>query len=543
MQDKAPNPKDGVQLISDLPGKHDNPHALLFFLLLHFSYLFIILFINGLNLYVKGAIILVLILIALYFTNTHFSWTLVGIQLKIEKKKSFPSVSILSRSLPFVASTINSNSFWLTLFASTILLFFISIYHIFSPSKVYGILLLIGFIAHSVNLHFYVRGHNEAKDEADAAARSMLLDATVAFQTVDKNLSDDEDEKKPNTIEEQQQKIAISMHRSGSTHMNSDSQKIQVPPQFAGKPVSQQSHPIPLPPQTQQITQPIQQNQQQQDVPQPVQQIQQHLQQESEQLQHPQAFDVPTTTTNITEINTNTNQVIQKEEEKPQINDTKPEVVVQNEQEQPANNEAEQSLETNFQPAFDENVDKQKEPENVQTNNGFGAFPSFEETSFEPNFDNQKEPETKKSNNDDFGSFPSFETNFNEQHEPEKEKTNNDFGSFPAFEETTFEPNGKQQKPDQHSPAKNDDGFGSFPTFENSSFPAAFPSFDQDSKPAFGEAQNDAPLFGAAGDGPLFGTAPDDNDDSDDNSNVEEESNGAFKDDDESSSEGFMAFD
>ena len=353
--------KDGIHLISDIPGKHDNPHALFFFLLLHFSYIFV-LFMSGLNLYLKGFLILGLILVALYFTNTQFAWTLIGIQLNFDKTKSFPAVSISSRTFPFVASTINSNSFWLTLFAITILLFFVSIYYLFSPSKIYGLLLLTGFISHVINLHFYIKGHNEAKDEADAAARSMLLDATVAFQTVDKNLSDDEDEKKQQTIEEQQQQIALSMHRSSSSHNNGDpsSQKIQVPPQFAGKPISQQNHPIPLPLQNQQQTQinTNQTNQQIQQQPQPQQthqqnqitqenpQIQQISQPQTQQKQQEiqqniQLQETTSTSTNVPETNTN-KVATQPEIQQTQNEEVKQETVKQEQQENIKPNEQNQ---------------------------------------------------------------------------------------------------------------------------------------------------------------------------------------------------------
>ena len=385
------NKKESTQI------KADNPHALPFFMLVHFTYLIILVFFkNSLNPFLKGILILALVFLANYLTNTSFSWTMVGIQLKFDKNKPFPFVSISSRSLPFVASTVNSNAFWLTLLISTIALFLYSIINLITQEKAYGAILFVSFLVNLVNLHFYIKGHNEAKDEADAATRSMLLDATVAFQTVEKNLSDEDDDEIARKIEEQQQN-SHSLHRTASSPLDQSSQKIQVPAQFAGKPISQQNN----------IT------------------IEQKV---NEQPQH-------------------------EEKSVPEIKD---QPIIEKPKELEEKKETEASTET-------------------QSNS-----PDFD-VSFQPQFD--KEEKSNVESESKFGDFNAFNA------------------SFPSFSESSNE-------------KKN--------LFENSS--------------------NDAPLFGAVGDKPLFGLSFDAAENENENENENEEEDDGFIDDDKSSSDGFVSF-
>jgi len=97
----------------------------------------------------------------------------------------------------------------------------------FFVSPLFALCSAVSFIIDLLNLRLLTNAHNEAKNETDAETRSMLLDSTVEFKTVDRNLSDDEDEKKqlpPIVFQQPEPEQAP--------------QKIQVPEKFSGKHVT-----------------------------------------------------------------------------------------------------------------------------------------------------------------------------------------------------------------------------------------------------------------------------------------------------------------
>ena len=161
---------------------------------------FLVLFLSSIGILsdaIAAVAVLALSIAAFYMTKTKFGWELVGIKWIIDKEKQpdFPFITFSAKSLPFVASAFNSNTFWLTMLFSTVGMILATIKYLLNSNQVLGIALVIVSTMNVVNSNFFVRCHNVAKQQADKQARNVLLDATAEFEHVDDSDVQDDPEK------------------------------------------------------------------------------------------------------------------------------------------------------------------------------------------------------------------------------------------------------------------------------------------------------------------------------------------------------------
>jgi len=140
------------------------------------------------------SICLTLYLISFFAVRSYFGYHLVGLSWYFDFKNanSFPFIYYYSRPVPFVATTTNSNVFWLSLFGINIVSIVLSIISLFLGVIPWFITFLIVFILGIFNLSRFIKCHNVAKEKVDEIARSLLLD-TGDFQNVSESLSSDEE--------------------------------------------------------------------------------------------------------------------------------------------------------------------------------------------------------------------------------------------------------------------------------------------------------------------------------------------------------------
>jgi hypothetical protein len=144
--------------------------------------------------------VLALSFVDFFVTKSHFGPGLVGLHWYCDRTQSptFPFIVFHTQPFPFVATTGNSNLFWIGLLVSAVadaimaLLFLVAGRIIFVIGSIALLVLTV------VNISGFVKCYNIAKISADRAARSLLLDQNVTFQAANEaNASDTDGEEEP----------------------------------------------------------------------------------------------------------------------------------------------------------------------------------------------------------------------------------------------------------------------------------------------------------------------------------------------------------
>ena len=109
---------DELELMTEEQRHNENKNNILIFLTLHLSSLIVfVLHMVHNNQFISSILIISSTVASFYFTKTIYGWSLVGIKWLFDKTKQpeFPFITFSVRQLPFVASALNSNTFWITL--------------------------------------------------------------------------------------------------------------------------------------------------------------------------------------------------------------------------------------------------------------------------------------------------------------------------------------------------------------------------------------------------------------------------------------------
>lgn len=157
---------------------------------------------------ISALITFILSFIDLFLTKEYFGPGLVGLRYYRNQSEvpRFPNIVYFSKPLPFVASSADSNVFWVGLLFSTVgwtILCFI--YILFSRFMWFLISFLIT-VVNIMNFSAFMKCHNVGKEQADSIARNLLLDKNVSFQAAkeENELSSDsdgnEEEETPTTV-------------------------------------------------------------------------------------------------------------------------------------------------------------------------------------------------------------------------------------------------------------------------------------------------------------------------------------------------------
>jgi hypothetical protein len=117
-------------------------------------------------------------------TRNYFGLNLVGLKWYFDRSEAPdpPYIVFFSRPFPFVASTFDSNIFWVGLLVTCVI--YLILAFALTPSK--GLKWLFFCLFHLflnlVNLWGFMKCHKLSKQLAENVARGLLLDASVAFQ-------------------------------------------------------------------------------------------------------------------------------------------------------------------------------------------------------------------------------------------------------------------------------------------------------------------------------------------------------------------------
>ncbi|OHT10911.1 hypothetical protein TRFO_19584 [Tritrichomonas foetus] len=142
------------------------------FISIHFNFVF------------SAFILSILGLFDFLLTKNYFGIGLVGLKWYFSSSEApkFPYIVFFSRPLPFVASTVDSNAFWLGLFVGSGSWIIAGAVGMFIGGTKWFILCIVLLVATLLNFWGFMKCHNLAKLKAEDAARNLLLDTTVTFQ-------------------------------------------------------------------------------------------------------------------------------------------------------------------------------------------------------------------------------------------------------------------------------------------------------------------------------------------------------------------------
>lgn len=156
------------------------------FLFVHFlpltiSFLFSIF---NFNFFLSLIIVLITGIFDFILTKNYFGFGLVGLKWYFNPSEAtnFPYIVFFSRPLPFVASTIDSNAFWLGLFINFGLWIFLTLISVAVNGFGWIVLCGIMFVLSLINFWGFMKCHNYQQSKADDAIRTVLLDTKDAFQ-------------------------------------------------------------------------------------------------------------------------------------------------------------------------------------------------------------------------------------------------------------------------------------------------------------------------------------------------------------------------
>lgn len=129
-------------------------------------------------------VIIFLGIVDFYSTKNYFGLGLVGLKwyYNSSEEPKFPHFVFFSQPLPFVATTPNSNAFWLGLFLSSSLWGFLIFVCFLLVNAKWALLASFMLCLSLINFWCFMQCHNLAKTKAENAARVLLLDPNVPFQ-------------------------------------------------------------------------------------------------------------------------------------------------------------------------------------------------------------------------------------------------------------------------------------------------------------------------------------------------------------------------
>lgn len=177
-------PEDQLELITENKRFGDIPlsNGLYFALRLGPVLLCLILGLAHASFVLSATTVLIIAGADFWLTKNHFGLGLVGLRWSFDKTETpeFPHISCYSRPFPFVASTFDSNIFWLGLLCAAVLDVIITIVFLVDSPK-WFIITLILLALNAFNFYGFMRCHAVSKTQADNAARTLLLDTSVTM--------------------------------------------------------------------------------------------------------------------------------------------------------------------------------------------------------------------------------------------------------------------------------------------------------------------------------------------------------------------------
>jgi hypothetical protein len=191
--------KVGSELITDIHRSSENSTLGPFFILCRLILITIVLILGvfGCSSGTAFLITLPLNFLDFYITKTLFGPNLVGLKWYFDRSESpiFPFLVFYSQPSPFVASTRNSNLFWIGLLVSVVIEAVLILFFLMAGKITFVLISIIMFILTAGNISGFIKCHNIAKITEEKAARSLLLDQNVTFQAANEgNPSDLESE-------------------------------------------------------------------------------------------------------------------------------------------------------------------------------------------------------------------------------------------------------------------------------------------------------------------------------------------------------------
>jgi hypothetical protein len=144
----------------------------------------LILALSNVRLWVSALLILPLAFADFYLTKSHFGPLLVGLRWNIDASEApnFPFLVCFSRPLPFVASTRNSNVFWVGLTMAAMLDALLLVVLAAARGLGWATLSVVMLCPTVLNILGFIKCYRIAKTTADMAVRTMLIDGSVMFQ-------------------------------------------------------------------------------------------------------------------------------------------------------------------------------------------------------------------------------------------------------------------------------------------------------------------------------------------------------------------------
>lgn len=136
------------------------------------------------NFFLSFIAILIVEICDFLLTKNYFGYGLVGLiwYFNPSETSKFPYIVFYSRPLPFVASTINSNAFWLGLFINSGAWILVAMISAALNGFKWILLCILMLILTLINFWGFMKCHNFQQSKADDAIRTVLLDTTDAFQ-------------------------------------------------------------------------------------------------------------------------------------------------------------------------------------------------------------------------------------------------------------------------------------------------------------------------------------------------------------------------
>jgi hypothetical protein len=176
---------DGREVTTDFPQNHPSTSVSTYVLLRFFPPVaaFIAAYVD-LSLLITVPIVLFIAIIDFYLTKSRFGIGLVGLQWYFNRSEApdFPFLVFYCRPFPFIAKTLDSNIFWVGFLISIILdivlaIIFTATWRMDWMTVSFALLGITG-----INFSAFLHCHQIGKIQAGNAARSLLLDTSVAFQ-------------------------------------------------------------------------------------------------------------------------------------------------------------------------------------------------------------------------------------------------------------------------------------------------------------------------------------------------------------------------
>jgi hypothetical protein len=151
---------------------------------------------------VSAVFLVILTIIEFRITNDHFAFGPIGLRwyFSFTDSHGFPFVVYTSKPLPFIAPASDSNAFWIGMIVPIVIGVIGGLVIVFLRGLEWWILVLGLAVGNALNFVAFLKCKNIGSEEADTAAKNILLDtAKVAFQAAndaagDEGQSDEDDD-------------------------------------------------------------------------------------------------------------------------------------------------------------------------------------------------------------------------------------------------------------------------------------------------------------------------------------------------------------